>query len=244
MKRHRSKTSGVKAEKEEKPPVVKEEKTDVEGRPPVMAKGSATVYYLHGKLHRNESSQCFRAFPEASGRHDRKYPFKNQAVEVAWEKALTYLEEHAKERAEAHANAVDVSWSMWQSLRTISWLNWNFLMLTFHVTFDILHIVFMLIGMTCILKSMARAHDQTMYNIENWTRTHSFAGRGANKKTLSYRRVDDLKYRDQHVMTKGFHSGWFNAQCNKQGIYWFACCVRWSSEKVWSTSFHFRTFQG
>jgi len=109
MKRHRSKTSGVKAEKEEKPPVVKEEKTDVEGRPPVMAKGSATVYYLHGKLHRNESSQCFRAFPEASGRHDRKYPFKNQAVEVAWAKALTYLEEHAKERAEAHANAVDVS---------------------------------------------------------------------------------------------------------------------------------------
>ena len=80
-------------------------------------------------------------------------------------------------------------------------------MLTFHVTFDILHIVFMLFGMTCILKSMAPAHDQTMYNIENLTRTHSFAGRGANKKTLSYRRVDDLKYRDQHVMTKGFHSG-------------------------------------
>jgi len=73
-----------------------------------MAKGSATVYYLHGKLHRNEASKCFRAFPEATGRHDRKYPFKNQAVEVAWEKALTYLEEHATERAEDHANAVDL----------------------------------------------------------------------------------------------------------------------------------------
>ena len=73
------------------------------GREAASYVGSPKVYCLHGKLHRNEKSQCFRAFSEATGRHDRKYPFKSQPVEDAWAKALAYFEDHAKERAKNHA---------------------------------------------------------------------------------------------------------------------------------------------
>lgn len=63
-------------------------------RPPMMQPGGATVYYLQGKIHRSEASQCFRVFRHYQDRCDHKVNFKGNP-KAAWARALSKIEDHA-----------------------------------------------------------------------------------------------------------------------------------------------------
>lgn len=68
------------------------------GRPPVMAEGAATCFYLGGKINRNNGG--FRAFKYAKSiasmpetKRDRKFSIEKLGEAEAWKRALDYIEE-------------------------------------------------------------------------------------------------------------------------------------------------------
>ena len=72
--------------------------TATAGRPPVMAEGDATCFYLGGKVNRNNGG--FRAFKYAKSiasdpetKKDRKFSIEKLGEAEAWKRALDYIEE-------------------------------------------------------------------------------------------------------------------------------------------------------
>lgn len=66
------------------------------GKPPMMAKGDPTCYYRCGKIHRSDTSECFRVFKNASDRCDLKVRWHND-MQNAWNKSLKIIDDHASQ---------------------------------------------------------------------------------------------------------------------------------------------------
>ena len=65
-------------------------------KPPMMAKGDPTCFYRQGKIHRSDTSQCWRVFRNVSDRCDLKVKWHND-MQNAWNKALKIIDDHASQ---------------------------------------------------------------------------------------------------------------------------------------------------
>ena len=63
-------------------------------RPSMIPKGGPTCYYLTGKIHRSDTSTCWRVFRHSSGRCDLKVNWKG-SPSTAWDRACSVIEEAA-----------------------------------------------------------------------------------------------------------------------------------------------------
>jgi len=74
---------------------VKTSKPKAKAKPAMIVKGGPTLYYGMGKIHRSDTSECWRVFKNKGDRVDLKVKWHGNPA-VAWAKALQIIDDAAK----------------------------------------------------------------------------------------------------------------------------------------------------